>query len=52
MEVKAPLALDSHVKIAQVIAARSQTDEASDEESVAFDKLPARVAVNDDSRED
>ena len=52
MKVKAPLSLDGHVKITKVIATRSQTDEASNEERVSFDELPARVAINDDSRED
>ena len=51
VEIKAPLPLDSHVEISKMVAARSKTNEACNEESVALYELPTGITVDDDSSE-
>ena len=51
VEIKAPLPLDSHVEISQMVAARSKANEACNEESVALNELPTGITVDDDSSE-
>ena len=49
MKVKTSLSLDGHVEVAQMIASGGQADEAGDEEGVALNKLPAWIAVDNDT---
>ena len=48
VKVEAPFSLDSQVAVHEMITARSETDEAGDEECVALNEVPAWVAVDDD----
>ena len=47
VKVEAPFSLDSQVAVHEMITARSETDEAGDEECVALNEFPAGVAVDD-----
>ena len=48
VKVEAPLPLDGHVEVAQVITPRGEADETGDEEGVSLNELPARITVDDD----
>ena len=51
VKVEASFALDSKVAVDQMITARSETDDPSNEKCVTLYKVPAWVAVDDDAGE-
>ena len=51
MEIKAPLPLDSHIQISQMVGSRGKTDDACNEESIALNEFPTGITVDDDSSE-
>ena len=49
MEVESSLPLDSQVEVDKMVEAWRQADETSNEKCVSLYKVPAGVAVDDDS---
>ena len=48
VKIEAPLPLDGHVEVAQVVTPGGKADETGDEEGVSLNEFPARITVDDD----